>query len=469
MQPVKASGWVNSNLSDEDKQILIKSGVTPVNDVFYHLWGNKFPIVLLFGGYGSGKSVFAETDLIEKSMQPGYFKCYFGRKILEDVRGSVHSKFVSIIKDNHLQDEFIYSEDPKGSMIIRHRATGNLFVPFGGSKPESLKSIDDPTHFFLEEMDQFTQKDFGVILSRLRTEKGNLQLYGAFNTATVFPDHWIRKVLFPEFGKVTEENKEIAKIVEEIGVTKLFCNYTDNYFINHKDYYNKLKLTAAGDTEYLEAIAEGKWGVAKTGREYFPPFKQSLHVRKVKFKDNLSTHLTYDFNVLPYMTQLGVQIETVDNIIEVRVFKEYCLEPPRNTSKSVCQAYIDDYGKFRNAIFFYGDASGKNRIPGKGNDYAFKDVEDTLRPLLNNNSDRVLRRNMSVFKRRDFINEVLCGQHKIRLIIDESCTNLINDFEKLQTDVNGKLKEKKDGVEIIGHTSDALEYLMCVVFENVIS
>ncbi len=301
MQPVKASGWFNTDLTPEERKLLIKTGITPVNDIFYPLWGNTDPIVLLYGGYGSGKSVFIQTDLLEKSRQKGYFKCYYGRKVLEDVRGSVHSKFVAIIKDNGLEKEFQYSEQPNGSMIIKHIETGNIFLPFGASNPESLKSIDDPTHFFLEEMDQLSLRDFAIILSRLRTEKGNLQLYGAFNTATVLPGHWILKALMPEHSSQTEETKELVELVNKIGVTKLFCNYPDNYFINHEDYYNKLKLSAAGDTELLNAIARGDWGAIKGENSFATQYLKNKHESiEAVFDPNKQLLIKIDFNLNPF-------------------------------------------------------------------------------------------------------------------------------------------------------------------------
>jgi PBSX family phage terminase large subunit len=323
MQPVKASGWFKTNLTDHERKALIKSGVTPVNDIFFPLWGNIDPIVLLYGGYGSGKSVFIQTDLLEKSRQKGYFKCYYGRKVLEDVRGSVHSKFISIIKDNGLEDEFQYSEEPNGSMVIKHRETGNLFLPFGASKPDSLKSIDDPTHFFLEEMDQFSLKDFAIILSRLRTEKGTLQLYGAFNTATVLPGHWILKVLMPELSSQTEETRELVEIVNTIGLKKLFCNYTDNYFIDQVDYYNKLKLSAAGDRELLNAIARGDWGVIKGINPFATQYSKQKHESlEAVFDPNKQLLIKIDFNRNPYAVNFshmwrdskGEHFHTVDEV-----------------------------------------------------------------------------------------------------------------------------------------------------------
>lgn len=301
MRPVKASGWLNTNLTDEERTLLIQSGVVPVNDIFFDLWGNTNPINLLFGGYGSGKSVFAETDLLEKCRSQTYFKCYYGRKVLEDVRGSVHSKFVSLIKDYYLEDEFQFSDQPNGSMEIRHKKTGNKLLPFGASNPASLKSINDPTHFFLEEMDQFTDKDFALILSRLRTQRGILQLYGAFNTAAVMPDHWILKMFFPELATLDTVDPEMISLIESIGVNKLFCNYTDNYFIDQEDYFNRLKLTAKGDLVYLDAIAKGAWGTMRGENPFASEYKPEKHEsEKAVFRPNIPIRISIDFNLNPF-------------------------------------------------------------------------------------------------------------------------------------------------------------------------
>ncbi len=263
MEIVKASGWHNSNLTEEAKVLLIKSGIIPVNDVFYDNWGNRNKINLYYGGYGSGKSDDIQTQFLIKAATDPYFRGYYGRKVLEDVRGSVHSVFVSLIERLGMESQFKYSKEPNGSMVIIHRVTGNKIMPFGAGNAQGLKSIDNPTHFFLEEMDQFTLKDFGVIISRLRTKKAFTQLYGAFNTATVMEGHWIKKVFFdPPSKSDTEAQIELRERVQGFGVNKIFCNYTDNYFIDQEDYYNKLVIGAGGDDGALKSAAAGAWGSA---------------------------------------------------------------------------------------------------------------------------------------------------------------------------------------------------------------
>jgi PBSX family phage terminase large subunit len=437
MQPVKASGWFNSNLSKQDQQTLIKAGITPVNDIFYHLWGNKNPINLLYGGYGSGKSVFIETDLLEKSMQPEYFRCYYGRKVLEDVRGSVHSKYVSIIKDNGLQKEFQYSEEPNGSMVIKSRATGNLFLPFGASKPESLKSIDDPTHFFLEEMDQFSQKDFAVILSRLRTEKGNLQLYGAFNTASVMPDHWMLKTLFPEFGTNSFENQELIDVINAIGITKLFCNYTDNHFINQEDYYNKLKLTASGDGELLEAIAKGAWGTIRGVNPFATQYTRKKHESlEAIFDKNKQLLIKIDFNLNPFAVNFS-HMWRDDKGEHFHTFNEASIE--KGSIPAMVDLIKTTYANQLPNCIITGDAMGKRgEISQRDNASNYRQLQ---RGLNLKDSQMWLPANPTHENSRADTNYVLCHfpDYKINPL---TCPQTCLDMRTVQCDAFGSIIKK---------------------------
>lgn len=442
MQPVKASGWFNSNISIKERDLLKKSGIAPVNDVFYHLWDNKDPIVLLYGGYGSGKSVFIQTDLLKKSTKPGYFKCYYGRKVLEDVRGSVHSKFISIIKDNGLENDFHYSEETNGSMVIKHRATGNMFIPFGASKAESLKSIDDPTHFYLEEMDQFTLKDFGVILSRLRTERGTLQLYGAFNTVTVMPDHWILRVLFPEFKEESYENTEITDLINSIGVNKMFCNYTDNYFINHEDYFNKLRLAAGGDIEILNAIAKGAWGVLKGDNPFAVQYSQSKHESsEAIFNPNKQLLIKIDFNLNPFAVNFS-HMWRDENGEHYHTFDEASIKA--GSLPAMIDLIKTKYGNQLHSCFITGDAMGrKGEISQRDNASLYLQLQRGLH--LKDAQIRVPRANPTHENSRADTNFVLTHfpDYKIN---PKTCPETCLDMRVVQCDAFGSIikKNRKD-------------------------
>lgn len=130
-----------------------------------------------------------------------------------------------------------------------------------------------------------------------------------------------------------------------------------------------------------------------------------------------------------------------------------------------------EYGDLVNEVFYYGDASGNKRDTRAAvSDYDI--AAATLRAKVSGRSNRVQRSNPEIRKRVLF----LCGIFEnrvpgVRLVIDKSCGNLINDLLYIKQDANGgKVKERatENGVsfERYGHTSDALEYFVTKACES---
>src|SRR5438105_5553296 len=103
-EPAKAS--VFSTLAVDVRGILIDNGAVPVNDVFFDLWNDRSKILLLYGGYGSGKSVFIVDKLLNHCMKDGYFRCFYGRKVRDKIRESVFATLVDRIEELHLEHLF---------------------------------------------------------------------------------------------------------------------------------------------------------------------------------------------------------------------------------------------------------------------------------------------------------------------------------------------------------------------------
>lgn len=219
--------------------------------------------------------------------------------------------------------------------------------------------------------------------------------------------------------------------------------------------------------------------IAKTGGEFFNQFKVLKHVKEVKFDPNLNVHISLDFNVSPYITMTCWQIIREDNIYKVRCFAELCLSSPKNNTEDLCKEFINRFilpvesrqKKFP-GLFFYGDASGKNRST-LGKEHNFDILSRVMKKYLNSGSDRVLKRNPSVVATRDFMNKIFADGLPIVMEIDRSCKNLIADFEFLKEDADGgKLKVKvKDSTtgsmyEKYGHLGDSAIYFMCAAFDT---
>lgn len=227
------------------------------------------------------------------------------------------------------------------------------------------------------------------------------------------------------------------------------------------------------DEHTRRRFVDGDWdAIQRTGQECFHSFKYDTHVKPLSFDPGINVHLTFDFNVVPYMTLLCCQLVMIESRWKLRFYREYCLSNPFNSTKSVCQAFERDHQDFNQRVFYYGDYSGKSRNTLGVDDviHQYSVVEKILQKWLTNNSDRV-NPNPSVIRRIRFICAILEGKLPIDIEIDPSCERLIEDLSYvLQGPDGGKHKkrvtdpETKVSYEKLGHTSDALEYLVCSAF-----
>jgi PBSX family phage terminase large subunit len=419
--PVKASGWIK--LPQQLKDIALNNGIYPVNDVFYPVINDHSKILLLYGGYGSGKSVFIVDKLLDECMTVDYFRCFYGRKVFDTIRISVFLTLVDRIDERGLQDQFQYSKAENSSMVITCKKNGNTFNPFGADNPDKLKSVKDPSHILCEEMDQFNLKDFGVLISRLRTPKVKSKLIGLFNTTTVKKDHWIKTVFFSD--KTPQEFSEYS-------ITKVFCNYPDNYFLNKREYEQTLWIAAGFNKQKFQEISDGLWGVEENESPFVYTYIESKHVRATKVNPNLEIKLSFDFNCDP-ITCLVVQDNGIDKID--------CIEQIKLANSNIYE--LCDYikAKYGNGLMMVtGDATGRARSAMvKDNLNYFKIIKAQL-----NLGDRQMRQpisNPTLVENRVLVNAAF---YKLDIAIDpENCEGLIFDMEHVHVLPDGSI-EKQD-------------------------
>ena len=239
--------------------------------------------------------------------------------------------------------------------------------------------------------------------------------------------------------------------------------YIDNLRINHTDIDGKLKQSG-------KRLIYGDPFV-KAGGEFYSSFDRLRHVKSAPFIEGLPVHVSYDFNVVPYITLTCWQIKPEKGYYEVRCFDEFCLPSPDNSSERVSLAFKRKYGdKLKHGLYYYGDPTGNNRdTRSRRSDYDY--IREALREYLNNMSDKVQRKAPAVIKRRDFANNVFDEKFPIRVIVDPSCKHVVADFEYVKEDVDGrKLKQVVTNTdtgqkyEKYGHCSDAFDYMITVAF-----
>lgn len=447
----------------EDYKELYDVGIFPINDIFEPLFTVDHEILLAYGGRGGGKSDTIAFKLIEECQNSDYFKCYFGRNVYATVRGSFHSTLCSCIELLHLENEFNYSKAPNGSLEIVHIKTGNIFIAFGGDKPDKLKSIKDPTHIVFEEADQFKLEVFTQMGATLRTLRGKNAMYLLFNTEKVNGRHWIARVFFPEL--VTQG--DAIGFDTQKKILKIFCNYTDNYFINQEEYYETLKLNSAGNQHQLEAATKGAWGVELNSNPFFYALRRHQHVGDTEFINKSQyVDLSFDFNHTP-MTLIVGQLDP--SIKKCKIIDHLSADPHTMHGKTpieaVCELFLRKYVRTGlvqlSHVRITGDASGKQMKADRrrGEDF-YSDIIGYLG--VKSSCINLPRKNYLHNVSYKVINRVLYALSNGEFIIDKDLNILLDDLEKAYPAENFSLDKAKKEFGL--HALDAFRYLLLLWF-----
>lgn len=206
---------------------------------------------------------------------------------------------------------------------------------------------------------------------------------------------------------------------------------------------------------------------SKAGGEFYKCFNRKENTAEVKYNPSIPLHISWDFNVNPFVTCCVWQIQGK----HATQIDEICLPSPNNKTEDTCSEFIRRYRGHNAGLFIYGDPSGKQedtRTEKGFNDYVIiRQFLAAFRPTL-----RVANAAPPVKTRGDFINTVFeKGIYGLKFTIGVNCKNSINDYIYLKEASDGtKLKEKvknnDTGVtyEKYGHPSDANDYLLCYAF-----
>lgn len=324
-----------------------------------------------------------------------------------------------------------------------------------------------------------------VILSRLRQrgmyiKDGELADKGDnFNPAYFLTSpakaEWLNK-LFNLDDYIDEINQSIYSATtyfqKEVG---------DRFVVISSTYHNEHNLPS----NYIEGIKERNTEerakamiyanpFSVVGGEYYSSFSRLKHVEHLKYDPLKPVHVTFDQNTVPYNSASIWQIERKEDVWYCCCIDEIALENPRNSTEEVCEEFIRRYPAHKAGLFYYGDASGKNRSTmSKEFKHHYQIVEYKLKKYLSGSADRTAHRNPPVVKRRDFINKIFEEKLPIRIIFDERCKYMIGDMLYCRQAPDG-LKDKKivtnketgEKYQERGHLSDGMEYFITQAFIN---
>lgn len=211
------------------------------NDVYKPLYKNWDRFLVIFGGSGSGKSVFIAQRFIYRILtKPGY-NLLITRKYGVTNRFSTFALIRQIIGQWGLESEFIIN---KSDMMIT-ASNGNQILFLGLDSQDKIKSITFRTGIltavWLEEANEFEQNDLMQLDLRLRGQsKIPFQITVSFNPVSAY--HWLKSYFI--------DNKPES-------CTVLKTTYLDNRFID--DGYRKRLESLSGTAKQVYAL--GEWGV----------------------------------------------------------------------------------------------------------------------------------------------------------------------------------------------------------------
>lgn len=229
------------------------------NDAFMPLFADKHRYLVLKGGGGSGKSIWAGQKVLERCTGEKGHRWLVCRKVAKTLRESCFAQLRSQAYEFYADMVDYIPKGKGGDMYIRFK-NGSEIIFAGLDDVEKLKSIYNITGIWIEEATELEEGDFNQLDIRLRTEFPHyLQMIITFNPVSA--THWLKKRFF-DFDIPDPEERKLA--MERTRVHE--STYKDNRFLT-KEAIRTLEGFRLVDEYYYTVYALGMWGT--TGKSVF--------------------------------------------------------------------------------------------------------------------------------------------------------------------------------------------------------
>jgi hypothetical protein len=385
-----------------------------VNDAYIQHIRNNSRFLVLYGGGGSGKSVFAAFKIILRSVSEANHKFLVLRKVGTTVKESVFAELKDMASEMGVYSEFIIN---KTERTFTHIPTGNQIICMGLDEPEKIKSIKGITGMWLEEATEFEENDLDQLDIRVRGEKTNyVQYILTFNP--IDEDHWLRKRFFNS---------------KETNVSIVHTTYKDNYFLSAED-KERLESLKERNPLFYDIYCLGLWGVVDKSGKFLYSFSGEAQIKRgLELNVNLPLWFTFDFNIDPMTVTVGQRVSLN------RLIAKKCIQLNNSDIYSMCDRLKADFpGYFWQVT---GDSSGHNRTGmARGKTSYWKIIREELQ--LKDSQIHVRSQNLGLIESRVLCNAV---NQTCELWLDaDGCEPLINDCKFAKVDDKGILIKDRD-------------------------
>lgn len=451
-----------------------------INDHFVPSVYNRDRYLIEWGGRGAAKSDAIAKKLIFRALSEPYFRFLLVRENYNTVKNSQWQTLKDIITDLGLDSLFKFRETPLEITCVN----GNKFIAVGCDNVAKIKSVKDPTGAWYEE-DIPNEDDWITITTSIRTQKAAyLQEVFTINPEVEgnYEDNWFWKRFFKD--KAAKSFRDVTTIVVEkqeikLAYTSHHSTYHDNRWIpmEFKAFLEDMKRT---NPYYYTIYTLGEWGNKLSGGRAYKTFDRGKHLVSFGYNPKEPLHISFDFNVKPYMTLTVWQVFRSTRTIEgkevewkraIQVDEILGLEPDNSTA-GVCKLFSAKYQNHDAGLFVYGDPAGKHE--DTRSEKGFNDYRIITKALAQFNPRlKVADLAPPVVQRIGWINAVLeANLYNLELQFNDKLSYTIMDYIYGKENADGtKFKEKfKDdtGVqcERYHHITDANDYFLTFLFRS---
>ncbi len=260
------------------------------NDIFFPHLENNARTQIVYGGAGSGKSLFLAQRTVSDILKGGrnYLVC---RAVGNAIKKSVFVEITKVISNWGLTKLFKIN---KSDMIITCRNEQQIIFA-GLDDPEKLKSLTPMkgviTDIWIEEATQIRRNDIKELNKRLRgmdvySDDDPLPKRLTMSFNPILKSHWIYKEFFT---KIMWEEDQTEYISNELTILKTW--YIHNRFLTKEDIWD---LENEEDEYYYQVYTLGNWGIL--GEVIFKKWKVLDLSKLIPKFDNLRHGVDFGFS-----------------------------------------------------------------------------------------------------------------------------------------------------------------------------
>ena len=402
-------------------------------------------------------------------------RCVIARKTIKSLKESTFNTVRFVLKDWGLQEGVNFKINNlenwlqfwNGSVIYLKELEATPADP----QFERLGSTEI-TAAFVDEVSEISERAIEVLMSRCRWKVAEYMGYPRILMTTNPCATWVRSRF------VQDDNGDPVTLADTDAFIR-FSVYDNPCEEFVKIYENNLKNIK--DPATRARLLYGNWDFVSTNEAAaYWQFDGDKHLvtdlKEQKYDPLKPIILSFDFNVMPYMSCLMFQIDYDHR--KVYVLEEILGKPDtkeNNTPKfaeKIKNKILNE--QHTGGLFITGDPAGLARstqtIDGENN---YTIIENTLKNAGIRTRLKLLKKQPPQMTRLEFINSIFSGYDGWECLVDIRCRRFTEDliYQKKNPDGSkskAKVQDPKLGVkyEKYGHLSDCFDYFMCMFLND---